>query len=200
MPIPRSTIATFSSGLLLLGLLGVAGCNRKPNSAPTAQVAASQQWGGGVGTVTRNNVKNEYPNAKVDNITACHGVVNDIKGDEHWAFVILTDFQGSCNQGTSASHNGTRSYEGILQSDDGRKVEWQGETADGKTGQIIINGSVYDLSKGLLFLASFENGKTRVQQLDHNLADVSPKTEFMETLLADDVVKQRFLGLTAESE
>ncbi len=185
MSISRKIVATLYSHLILLCALCLAGCDGTSNSAGTTQTDANRQWGGGVGSSNRSNLKSDYPNAKTDSITACYGTVNDIHGDEHWAFMILADFEGFCNPGTSAAPKGTRKYKGVLRAEDGRLVQWQCETTDGKTGQITINGSAYDLSKGLLFLVSTDSGHVDVQQIEHDLTQFKPDEEPVEGPVGD---------------
>jgi hypothetical protein len=192
----RKILATFCGCLALLGALCPAGCGGR--STPPTPGGHSRQWGGGVGTAVWNRLKELNPRAELQAVTACYGIVYGITGSDDLAFVILADFEGSCNPRTWGTETGLRKYEGRLQGADGRKVEWQCETADGKTGQMSINGSAYDLGKGPLVLVSTRGGQVQVRQVQRDLGHVKPDSDSLERLLRDDPDVGAFLAQTPE--
>ncbi len=90
------------------------------------------------------------------------------------AFAIFTDFSGV----TIAMDRQPR-REGVLETADGRcRLTWQVKTRDGKSGSLVLNGEVYDLSKGSLFLVATHGGSTRIRQLDKDLSFIELKLPF----------------------
>lgn len=199
-PVSRTIITTSCGVLALLGALCLAGCGGGATpQGPTAEVTP-RQWGGGTGHASWSSLREINPEAEHQDVTACYGILGDSQGDSHLAFVILLDFEGSCNAGTTATAAGTRRYSGHLREGDGRNVEWQCETAVGKAGQLSINGSAYDLGKGPLFLVSTRSGRVQVRHVPRDLGHVKPNFDSLTTLLRDDPDVGAFLARTAMPE
>jgi hypothetical protein len=99
------------------------------------------------------------------------------------ACVILIDFVG-----TEGFNHTSRGGSGYHRANDGRKVEWQCETSDGKTGSVKINGRAYDLAQGSLFLVSTKGGDVRVLQLKRDTLKlkVGNVQDSLETLIRSD--------------
>ncbi|MEZ4737138.1 MAG: hypothetical protein R3E79_59420 [Caldilineaceae bacterium] len=53
---------------------------------------------------------------------------------------------------------------------DGRRVDWQLETADGRTATLHIDTQPFDLAAGTLFLITTTGGSTQIQQRAYDLA------------------------------
>ena len=71
---------------------------------------------------------------------------------------------------------------GYAQAADGRQVNWQVETADGKSATFSIAGQPYDLAKGALFLVTTRSGQTQVQQLSFDLSKLPAVHESCQTV------------------
>jgi hypothetical protein len=109
--------------------------------------------------------------------------------------MICTDVQGSTNSGDSISGPPwIRKEQGAASSPDGRKVEWQLETTDGRNIQCRLDGKEYDLSKGALFLVKSKGGPTEVQQICRDLSAVAPDANSCMEFARKDPEVSTFLG------
>lgn len=61
---------------------------------------------------------------------------------------------------------------GFVQSAEGQRLTWELETANGKTGQLQMGDSRYDLSAGNLFVVTSQGGGVQVRQLSRDLSAV----------------------------
>jgi hypothetical protein len=138
---------------------------------------------GSIGTASWSDFTRINPKAELDEAHAVYVVFPP----RRLALVILVDVVGKF-KGTDEKLGTETKYIGVHEASDGRKVEWQWQTADDKTGTMTINGSSYDLAAGVLFLVSTRGGRVRVRQLQRDLGNVeadSPK-QSLERLLRDD--------------
>ena len=86
-------------------------------------------------------------------------------------FAVWSD--GSNGGGGNSNSSGqSMKCQGSLRTRDGRTVEFQCETPDGKTGQATVNDVTYDLEGGNLFLVTTEGDQIKVKQLKRNLSDL----------------------------
>ena len=93
------------------------------------------------------------------------------------------DFTGNFHSNGSGSTSDPIYKEtGYAQAADGRQVNWQIETADGKSATFSIAGQPYDLAKGALFLVTTQGGKTQVQQLSFDLSKLPAVHESCQTV------------------
>jgi hypothetical protein len=70
---------------------------------------------------------------------------------------------------------------------DGRPLfDWEIETTDGRTARFRIDGVVYDLSQGTVFLVRSEGGQIEVDQLQRDLAGTLPDAETVARFAASD--------------
>jgi hypothetical protein len=152
--------------------------------------------GSGTGFVAWERFKEINPKAGINKAHANYGVWKD----DGLVFLILTDFVGSSRDHSSGKGTGSDKYEGRHKATDGQKVEWQCETADGKTGKMIINGSSYELAEGSLFLDSTRGGKVEVRQVQRDLLKVKPDQESVEKLLNEDADVGSFSAEKAKPE
>jgi hypothetical protein len=109
------------------------------------------------------------------------------------AFIIWTDIEtGQTPEKTSTGGFGLPDSAGKVRiygknlAEDGRAVEWQCETGDGKTGSIRIDGARYDLTGGPLFLVSTKGAKGRVRQLRLDLSGSIMGEGVVHSLAAQD--------------
>ena len=167
----RSLMATSCGCPILASTLFLLGCG-----------GPSPPRGSGAGFIAWERFGEINPKAGIDKAHANYGVWKD----DGLAFLILTDFVGSSRDRSSGKGTGPEKYKGQHKAPDGQKVEWQCETADGKTGKMIINGSSYELSNGSLFLVSTRGGKVEVRQVQRDLLKVKPDQESVEKLVKDE--------------
>ena len=137
------------------GLLTAAGCSNKPPPSP----ASSNSIGGG--QYEWHSFKELKPEAGLDEAQASFGTWGNAASGSGLAFVILSDVVGPSKVETKSSGK----ISGQQRSTDGRQVDWQCDTSDGKTGTVTLNGQVYDLAQGSLFLVSTKGTEARMLQL-----------------------------------
>jgi hypothetical protein len=179
----RSIIATLCGAIALLGALCLPGFGGDP-----------QPQGSGAGNIAWERFKDVCPKAGIEKAQASFGIWKE----GGLAFLIVTDFVGSSRDRGSGKGVGPEKYEGQQKARDGRKVEYQCETADGKTGTMTINGSSYQLAKGSMFLVSTRGGKVEVRQVKRDLLKVKPDQEAVEKLLKDDADVASFFAEKAK--
>jgi hypothetical protein len=83
----------------------------------------------------------------------------------------------------------------------GRRMDWQCDSADGKTGSVIIHGCVrYDLALGNVFLVRTAGGRTQVDQLRRDLTKDRTTPENLAALAKEDAVVRAFVAEAASHE
>jgi len=90
-------------------------------------------------------------------------------------------------------------YQGYAESSDGRRFDWEVQTADGKTALFKIDDTRYDLADGRLFLVTTRGGRTEVRQLDRDLSGVQPDWESIVVFAKSDPDVAEFAGVTPDS-
>ena len=102
-----------------------------------------------------------------------HGGYLFLRWQEGLEVMIWHDVAGSA-VAHSAGSTEDRGYaeRGSARSADGRSLEWELQTKDGKTGQVRIGKASYDLSAGTLFIVTTRGGTTDVRQLDRDLSAI----------------------------
>jgi hypothetical protein len=65
----------------------------------------------------------------------------------------------------SGGGGGSGASRGQLHAKDGREILWSCSTQDGNSGNVVIDGQEFDLTRGALFLISTKDKPTRVEQL-----------------------------------
>ena len=101
------------------------------------------------------------------------------------AFVLWSDAPGGGSGGSSGNVQGVK-YQGGLLARDRRRVEFHGETKDGKTGRVTIDGLTYELADGNLFLVSTEGERSRVKQLKRDISNLKFERESLEAFGRND--------------
>jgi hypothetical protein len=83
----------------------------------------------------------------------------------------------------------------------GRRMDWRCDSADGRTGSVLIHGCVlYDLARGNVFLVRTAGGRTRVDQLRRDLAKDRTMPENLAALAKEDAVVRAFVAEAASHE
>jgi len=82
-------------------------------------------------------------------------------------------------------------YEGHLSGRDGRIVNVECYTPDGKTGTVKIGDEAYELAQGTLFLISTSGAKPKVKQLKSDKLDLKP----MGSRTVDEITSQTLEAL-----
>jgi hypothetical protein len=101
------------------------------------------------------------------------------------------------SQGAGSTTDPIHRQLGYATAPDGRRVEWQLETADGKTATFSINNQPYALSNGRLFLLTMRDEKAQVQQLDRDLASIQPTNESCQAFAKSDPAVSHFIRQAA---
>ena len=101
------------------------------------------------------------------------------------AFVIWSDATGGGGGSSTENAEGIKGR-GNLHTRDQRRVEFRVESKDGKTGQAMINGAVFELADGSLFLVAAEGEQSRVKQLKRNMADLKFDRKSLEAFGRND--------------
>ena len=77
---------------------------------------------------------------------------------------------------------------------DGRKVEWEVATSDGKSGTVTINGTAYRMEDGPIFLVTTRGDGQRTQQVKADLAALKPTAESWERLAKERAEVKAYLA------
>jgi hypothetical protein len=89
-------------------------------------------------------------------------------------FVLCSDTGGVGGRHNSSTTLTGFKYHGSDSASDGRRVDWQCETANGRSGTMTINNVKYDLGDGAMFLVTTRGEKTQVRQLRRDLSKFEP--------------------------
>jgi len=100
-------------------------------------------------------------------------------------FVVWSDASGGGGGSWSTSAQAAK-CEGSLVGKNGGRVEFSCQTADGKTGQVTVDGRAYNLADGNLFLVSTAGDKTQAKQLKRALREVKFERESLEAFARSD--------------
>ncbi len=87
--------------------------------------------------------------------------------------------------GHSVGKDGLKFHGDLWNQPDNRRVKFAGETKDGKTGRVTLDGKEYDLADGTLFLVSARRGY-RVKQLKRDMARFQDAKELFLELAKND--------------
>jgi len=66
--------------------------------------------------------------------------------------------------------------------------DWEIETPDGRTARFRIDGTVYDVSQGSVFLVRSEGRQIEVEQLQRDLSSTQPDAETVARFAASDAI------------
>ena len=78
-------------------------------------------------------------------------------------FLVWADMpSGTSGSGSSGGPGGFKA-DGPLTTQNGRRVPFECTSPDGKSGQVVIDGTPYDLAAGRLFLVATGGGKVTVK-------------------------------------
>lgn len=94
--------------------------------------------------------------------------------------------ESSMCEGSGSTTDPVYRLQCYAESKDGRRVDWEVQTADGRTAQFRIDDISYDLSDGALFIIKTRDGETRVIQLQRDLSSVHPNRESVTTFARSD--------------
>lgn len=93
--------------------------------------------------------------------------------------------ESSMCEGSGSTTDPAYRLQCYAESKDGRRVDWEVQTADGRTARFRIDGISYDLSDGALFIIKTRDG-ARVIQLQRDLSSVHPNRESVTTFARSD--------------
>jgi hypothetical protein len=144
-------------GAAFLALVCVVGCGQRTTYGTGGRVTS---WSSSAGAT------NPVPGIDEGSMSF---VTMNAGPPEGVSFVVWSDLSNGADGHGSASTPGA-SYEGAHHANDGRRVVFRAETADGKSGSITIAGTDYDLAKGSLFLVAGHDDPPRVVQVAFDLS------------------------------
>jgi hypothetical protein len=116
------------------------------------------------------------------------------------AIMIWHDLASSSSQGSDSTGDPVYHLSSHALSSDGRRVDWQAQTTDGKTAQFWIDGESYDLASGALFIVTTQNGATMVNQLHRDLSNVQPDYDSCVDFARGDPDLARFMDGLSDSQ
>jgi len=106
-------------------------------------------------------------------------------GIDDFVFFVWGDFNGGAGASTTKNKDGLQ-FHGYLRNDpENRNVEYAGETKDGKTGHVTIDGNKFDLANGTLFLVSARREYT-VKQLKRDMTRFESAEELFKDFAKND--------------
>ncbi|MDH3584281.1 MAG: hypothetical protein OER86_08710 [Phycisphaerae bacterium] len=158
-----AVVVVAAIGLLAaLFLVGMYFFDIRPTAPPTAPVAAPPP----VPTVSRGPAggfrwQNEGKTDPRPGIDVAHGSFAVL--DHAMAFVVWTDLAKIDGGGTRGPTEGT--FEGFLQTTDGRPIEWRCSIRSGKAGEFTMEGRDFKLDDGTLFLVRARQSPAVIKQM-----------------------------------
>jgi hypothetical protein len=102
------------------------------------------------------------------------------------AIMIWHDLDSASTHGSGSTGDPVYRLSGSASSLDGRHVNWQAQTTDGKTAKFWIDDVSYDLAGGALFIVTTRNGTTEVKQLYRDLSAVQANYDSCVTFARGD--------------
>lgn len=90
------------------------------------------------------------------------------------AIMIWHDLDSASTRGSGSTGDPVYRLSGDALSLDGRHVEWEVQTRNGRNARFWIDDVSHDLENGALFIVTTRNGTTAVQQLSHDLSGIRP--------------------------
>jgi len=85
-------------------------------------------------------------------------------------------------------------------SNDNHSFDWRLETSGGKNGRFTIDGNLYDLTDGSLFMIASSSAQTEVRQFARDLSEVQPDAESVTQFGLSDSAILGFMQNSAEIE
>ncbi len=129
-----------------------------------------------------------------------HGGFLFLRWQEGMEIMIWYDVTGSAEaHGTGSTEDPIYVERGSARSADGRSLEWEVQTRDGKTGEVRIGSASYDPSAGTLFIVTTRGGTTDVRQLDRDLSAVPFEQEGILAFAENDPDLSAFLNASGGS-
>lgn len=144
-------------GYVALTIVCVCGCRQQRTEYGIAD-------GGSSWTISTEDATPGIDAASVSVITLKAGPPEGVP------FVVWSDLPNG-RFGSGGGKVGGASYKGHHGATDGRRIEFEAQTADGKVGTITIAEIPYDFSKGSLFLISTQDDPPNVVQLPFDTTD-----------------------------
>lgn len=116
-----------------------------------------------------------------------------------WSDIAEKDCQSSSSGGGSyaGSRGVNANYQGKRIARDGRNVEWQAETGDGKSGVVTINGTTFRLEEGQIFLVTTTGEEAGVRQVEADLSNLKPMPETWDRLSRENAEIREYLTRVA---
>ncbi len=115
-----------------------------------------------------------------------------LRWEEGLTVMFWYDVDNYRSGGHGSTEDPVHRHRGSATTADGRSVNWELETTDGKTAVFRLNKTEYDLLKGRLFLITTKGVNVEVQQLDRDLSSVHDSESAL-TFGKSDTDVSRFL-------
>jgi hypothetical protein len=116
--------------------------------------------------------KSTPPGAAIVGGKVGRGGFTFLRWEQGLEIMIWHDLDSSSNHGSGSTRDPIYRLSGYASSSDGRRVDWQAQTMDGRTAQFWIDGVSYDLASGALFIVMTRDGATRIKQFYRELSAV----------------------------
>lgn len=91
--------------------------------------------------------------------------------------MFLDRISSHTQHGSSSTDDPLHRHRGLAKSEDGSRYDWELTTKDGRTANLEINGTKYDLSDGTLFAIQVEGKQVTVHQLENDISQLANQTE-----------------------
>jgi hypothetical protein len=79
--------------------------------------------------------------------------------------------------GSSSTNDSLHRHRGSAIAEDGSRYDWALTTKDGRAASIEINGTPYDLAKGVVFAVEVTNQQVTVHQLNVDVSKIGNRIE-----------------------
>jgi len=115
-----------------------------------------------------------------------------LKWEEGLTIMFLDRMSSHTQHGSSSTDDPFHRHRGSAKSEDGSRYDWELTTKDGRTANLEINGTKYDLSEGTLFAIQVEGKQVTVHQLENDISQLANQTEDCSKFLRDnpDIVQR----------
>jgi hypothetical protein len=144
--------------------------------------------------------KSTPPGAAIIGGKVGRGGFTFLRWEQGLRIMIWHDLDSSSSHGSGSTEDPVYHLSGYALSSDGRRVDWQAQTTDGKTAQFWIDEVNYDLTGGALFIVTTRSGATVVRQLHRDLSNVQPDYDSCVDFARGDPDLARFIDGQSDSQ
>ena len=125
--------------------------------------------------------------------TTTFGATRAAYGQWNGRLAVVVWFDHDVGTAEVTSEDGKVIYSGMFAPPKASRLEWNCETANGKSGAVHIGVRQFDLESGGLFLVSTRSGKVRVRQMQPELVELAASDAGLKALSIDDAEIAKFI-------